>query len=45
MFADDLVILSDNEVDFINLLLGFGEYANMWHLEVSQKKSFVESGH
>ena len=41
LFADDLVILSDSEFDFKNLLLGLGEYANMWHLEVSQKKSVV----
>ena len=41
MFADDLVIFSDSENDFKQLLLGLGEYANMWHLEISEKKSSI----
>ena len=41
LFVDDLVIFSDSETDFKNLLLRLSEYANMWLFEVSQKKSVV----
>ena len=41
LYADDTVILSDNETDFQNSLNTFNNYCNNWHLKVNINKTKV----
>ena len=41
LYADDTVILSDNETDFQNNLTIFDNYCKNWHLNVNVSKTKV----
>ena len=41
MYADDLLILSETEASFNNILQRLGKYAKRWKLKISQKKTKI----